>query len=672
MSTNRLKENKKGVEIYSKDARFEIFTPNEISSMMTSSEDPQLQKNIQFTTTLINQVMHNKTIGWFKKLETCVAEHEKKLEFSTEAQEILAGAKTYLNAANRLQAPKEGRRLFYVAAAGNEKMHLVDVYQGFWDDCLGAIPCFVAASIAERYYKPKSNDGKEKAYLYSLLRIKYHSLEKYGEEERNRIKIKVDAAIRTIYTNIKLPTTFILNEEEEHIAETLRENLKTKHKNVVDLKQLFESAPDSVRKYIHIRPAILIQLAQVLDYLYKLIEENVRSPGLISAILPRTMGTTKPAALTIIDAKRKEIAETMCFQEKLLSQYGRDDFIESLHEIIGSYFTSVFEKISLQPVSSKGFDEKAQQMIQKKLSDAYLSVLPPQLFFDFERQQKIQVFEYECEDPPPQVTYSKMSEWRKNYIKMHLKIETDQKPSAPASDQETSCADQVKESKNSGLDLMATRVAKGIHNLKPFSVKVPDFIMDYMYELQDQFIDNAVYQFFVDQADKRNKFFYSFHHYVFQCETEVDFLFRQAQNKVSHTVLFDDAHIPKTRHSLFSSDLKDAVKKRFSAFIAGVAVFSDAFNELKVASVAMEKSSLSEKYYFLKYITWIEKNYMDFEKKYLEIINYWLNYVETFKGNRFDKSIKLLKDLIISVQEMHDRETHKLMGRVGTELGMTG
>ncbi|MHB1949111.1 MAG: hypothetical protein ACYCQI_13465 [Gammaproteobacteria bacterium] len=650
-------ETKNSIDVYSKDARFEIFTPNEISIMLASVKDESLQKAIKYTTTIINQGMHNRSVGWYTKLCANVAKLEKEMGFFQELKEIIPGALTYLEAANRLQASKEGTLLYYTAARGNEKGSLVNVYQRFWNDCFGAVPCSFTASVAEAYHQKSPIYGKEKIYIYALLEMKASSLRSFGDDERIKIRDKVDSALKAIYMRDLFPKTFILNEKEVKEVQAIHQNQRHKLDKLTELRELFESTAIA-KRYVHVRPAVLAQFADALNYLYKHIEEHTKDSRGIVASLFSLLHKQAPAALAIIERKRQEIVEMMKFQEMLLNKYHRDDFIEVLHEVIGTFFTNVFDKIPATIKLAQHPHERAIQALQKKLSDAYLTVLPPMLFFDFDKQQNIQVVEYDSEDSdaPRPIKFNDLSAWRKEFIrsfsspnKVELKEDKENQMIVTEVEKES----EVVDGRSDEIQIVTSSLYV-VFNLVAMEVQVPTVVLSNFYHLRSEMPDvseSAIFQFFIVNAQERKIFLQAMQDYTNNYQKTMDFLVRQVRERKRHHILFDSTS-PRwgSESTLFNHagcDLKNLHKLNFSTLIACAAIFHDAQAERVSVIEAMKAADEMEKFAFMKYLNQIDLVCHEFHEKFNIVTDYWKQYTATARPKRFEmKQIKCLEELI--------------------------
>ncbi len=626
-------DSKSSGEIFSKDIPFEIFTAAEINTMKEQISDSEIVQAIDYITSRINQGMHNKTIGWYKQLENTVNEIQETKGRSRTLNEIIVGAKTYLTAANRLQAPKDGRQLHY----GKDKSKYVNVNEAFWHDCIGSIYYSFIANLAETYEQKNPHHRNKTVDIYILTKIRKKLSACLNTEETKRIDAKIITVIKLICSTYRLSSSIILkmSDIEKHEAESQLLELEKKHQTVSQLQQLLESTTNATRS-IHIRPIILIQFLQSLDYLKKIIAAHNRNHP----------------ALKIINEKRQEMIAIIIFQERLLQNFGYDDFIEALHMVIGNFYTSVFNKINLTPAKTPSMEEKALDAINTRLTNAYLSVLPTQCFFDFEKAQFIQIMQFEGDDAdiPKPISYKDMSNWRKNYIKSEKKeLMLEYKaPSSPAN----TCENQD--------DLLNTTLIPIVKKFEPVEVLVPHVILSSLYHLQEnnKYLDDSnVFKFFILGEKDREIIYKKLTQYKIEYKEKIDLLIDQTDRRATHHELFGSTTKTSTPISFFRGrkikDFSIETIINFTALVSGISIFSDLNQEIQAATELMKQSDDENAFIFMKYINFMSVLSFEFQEYIHNIKSYWSDYIASTKFASFEHQEEIiLRDLIKSIESV--------------------
>ena len=351
ISTHNVKDDKSYFEIFNKEEK----------QCIESLQDTELKTLLNSLIKIVNNGMHNSRGGWYGKI---IEASETRLEIKNfdDKSEIQESAKRYIEVANKLQKPKEGmNESLYLPICKKTIIRHVNVYKAFWMMCYeSSYHAFLAhiSKLSPSFF----SDGKGKIYIFMLLQLKSDVFFQQFLDETKIQKFNevIDQVVQGILYKTKLGNTFHLFELERQEAVAIRNNLGEKANHLKNLQLLLESNPTYAR-YIHIRPAILIQYCQAIDFILTKFKNSFFEK---SSLFAKTNRIAHPALQLLIN-KRRELIDVIEFHEKLFFLYGKDDFIEILNKIVKN--------------SGIGF-------------------LPTNKLFDFDQFLNIRMIQYEKDD----------------------------------------------------------------------------------------------------------------------------------------------------------------------------------------------------------------------------------------------------------------------------------
>lgn len=417
---------------------FEIFTPDEIKDLKFYSQGSSgIQDLFNKLTLTMNEGIHNKNVGWHTRMISLIDAEDNPYSSPLEEHhkvELKKSLDRYLETANRLQKEKNGslESLTLPTAQQTIEKH-VNVYKNFWDNCVEELFLAFLVNISAKS-EQELQDGTGKLYLYCLFKLQQSTLGKLNlEEDRTaRIQACLTKVTRHIMVLCKLQPPFLLTKNELQEAHVIRKNLFKKYQTLVDLRREYESR-SSCSTYIHLRSEIVIEFAQLIDYVIKKIEKEL--------IADKKLKKNIQPIMEVLENKRKELAITMVLQEKLYLSFGTDDYIETLSKVISN---------------------------QRSKS------LPQRILFGYLDSQLMQVAYY----PPDDVSAPKLieklyhSRWRHKYIKLYAnEFYNDLKNEIGTQPQEEKLIDV-----SSNLFIQTNLVAL-IESDKATDLRLPEFIV---------------------------------------------------------------------------------------------------------------------------------------------------------------------------------------------------
>jgi hypothetical protein len=369
---------------------FATWSNDEIAALRQIGLDTYHQDMSNNLVLIMNTWVHQLASGWYKT-------QKKKLDIIAEASinnlhpiEIQLGLTRYLETANKLKKPIEGkveRRLLPTSSKYIEKF--VNVYQNFWHQCAYFTFYNYLLKVSRLPDEAFRND-KGKIYIYALLKFKNQTLLalQLSAEDAKQLMIDIDKVIAGILPKAHLSGNFLLSEANVYAAPDIMHQIMPRYFKLLDLRREFESLP-ALARYVHVRPTALIQFAQLIEYIYKLFSDDAIEKMTLFQKKYTVIDQAKAKqVLDILDVKRHEIAIVMAFHEKLKLSYGIPDFIEAVQSIV---------------------DNKS------------VKLLPTPAFFQFESGQILAMGEFAATDldAPKYIDPKEHSLWRREYIAKH-------------------------------------------------------------------------------------------------------------------------------------------------------------------------------------------------------------------------------------------------------------
>ncbi len=318
-----------------------------------------------------------------------IEEKRKITESNLGSLEIKDSLRMYLQTAYNLRKPKKGQIERVKIPNKNKYIEgFANGYRYFWFQCAYHIITNCLIRI-HKMTKEELSDGKGKLYIYALLKMKAKELESFllSDDDRQKLLTDFDKVILSLKSTCGIDDHFVLTEKEILASTVVSHQIMLKYLPLIDLKREFDASP-LYAQFVHVRPAILIQFAQLIDYVYNEVSKVVTSKKSIFQYYSASNKDELNSILSILNNKRKEIATVMAFQERLHLSYGHYDIIECLHTFV---------------------DNKAAKL------------LPTHLFFNFETNQTFRVVNFDEQDPeaPKVVPVSEQGHWRRDYVLQH-------------------------------------------------------------------------------------------------------------------------------------------------------------------------------------------------------------------------------------------------------------
>ncbi len=364
---------------------FVIFTSDE-EKLASTIKDQKLKDYLLDIMKRMNNGSHSPNGGWYGHIKSTANEDKR----------IITGLERYIQAAHKLQSEKNGERVSKIIGQhGYESF--VNVYSAFWDQCYRNIFIAFADKIMQ-LQRDEFAEGRDKSFVYVLLQLKQDKLltKWFDEKQRHELHVKIDKAISHIRTQTHL-TSFQLEAMDESRSVELYKGLIRKTYQLDALRSLLETHTNATllktktkagllamhtshARYTHVRPAIMIQYLQKLDFFMRRYDEiHKKSPLSFQK-------EQKDPVREMLLLKQEEMRQVIIFQQKLYETYGKDDFIEILHHVI------------------ENVDQKD---------------LPLQDLFEYDKSIDFSLFAYDPEykDIPPKVSMAEHSQWRKEYLK---------------------------------------------------------------------------------------------------------------------------------------------------------------------------------------------------------------------------------------------------------------
>lgn len=586
---------------------FEIFSPNEIELINNLSSDPEIQHLFKVLITLFNNSMHNKEIGWLTKILQNVSAEDKNAKTSP----IYLSAKRYLETAAKLQKPKEGmvERLTLPTSGKVFEKH-VNVYETFWQDCEEAVIHNYLANIANKIGDELDED-RAKAYLYTILQFKDITLDSLtiSAEKILKLKTNVEKVAKGVVEKCQLKTTFQLTELQKLQAMAFSKKVLEQRTQLLALKKAFEINPIYAH-YIHFPPSILVQYAQLLDYVNTRI--NAICKYNFSFFTAKSRKDKMNQLLQILHTKHYEVKQVLRFHQSLYSTFSKDDFIENLCMLVNN------REVNLLPI--KGF-------------------------FDFANKFSFTVADFQSNDllAPKMIKSELISKWRDEYLSTFEEKLTILPPNQSVS---------PKSSSRDMYNILPISFFHFVFELKPLVVAIPTEIISVLTALDIKNIEsipiksdltdkkgdqgNFIFDYFVKDAAARKDFF-SINRYT----KLVDFFHRQI---IGHgKILFFSPHsLPGEALCLTKSSII-----YMEGLIAALKISNLSYaKELTSAESVLGKiQNKVQKKIFATYVQLIREVSSQCNKVFTQILNLWLEQITDYPA-RLYPPIKPMTDLI--------------------------
>jgi hypothetical protein len=348
---------------------FEIFTDTEIA-LASTIKNPELKDNFLKIITMMNKGIHSTQGGWYGKLTLAVGQ-DKKSE--------LKSIDRYLEVSNKLQAPKNGETRTLVLR--DKKFERpVNVYLSFWKECYRV--AFHAQIVRiSQLTKDQLANGLDKAYIYVLLQLKRDQLlEKwFDKNERQTFINEVKKVLQNIRAQTKLGHNYHLNEADQTRSIEIYKSFFQKTNHLIALQAWYETH-DAHARYIHVRPAIVLQCLQVIDFFIKRYDAVYKKKPAFPFQKEK-----KDHVRDLLFKKKRELIQVIAFHQKLHETYQKDDLIEIIHDVV---------------------------------KNIGAGILPIQTIFETDKNLDIQLFHYDPEDleAPKKIKHEDHSHFRKNYL----------------------------------------------------------------------------------------------------------------------------------------------------------------------------------------------------------------------------------------------------------------
>jgi hypothetical protein len=369
---------------------FATWSNEEIAALRLIDLDTYHQGMINNLIVIMNEWVHQHLTGWYqtqnKKLEIITEASENKLH----PTEIQLGLKRYLETANKLKKPKAGqveRLLLPTSHKYVEKF--VNVYRNFWHECAYATFYNYLLKVSRLPDEAFRND-KGKIYIYALLKFRNQTrlTLQIKAEDSKQLLIDIDKVISGILAKANLERNFLLSEANVYASPDIMHEIMPRYFKLLDLCREFESSP-ALARYVHVRPTVLIQFAQLIEYIYKLFSDDATEKTTLFRKKYTVLDKAKAKkVLNMLDVKRHEIATAMAFHEQLQLSHGIPDLIEVLQSIV---------------------DNKS------------VKLLPTATFFQYDSRQIFSMGEFSASDldAPKYIDPKDHSAWRRDYIAKH-------------------------------------------------------------------------------------------------------------------------------------------------------------------------------------------------------------------------------------------------------------
>lgn len=616
---------------------FEIFTPKEIEDLKFYSQDStDIQDLFNKLILAMNEGIHNKNIGWHTRIISSIDAKDNPYSGPLEEHhkiELKRSLNCYLETANRLQKDKTGsmESLTLVTAKKTIERY-VNVYQNFWDNCVEELFLTFLVNISGKKEQDFQN-GMGKLYIYCLLQLQQYTLVKLrlDEERIARIQEGITKVIKLIMELSRLKLPLLLTETEIEDAHVIRDGLFKKYLTLSDLRQEYELNP-SFATYIHLRPEVIIEFAQLIDYVIQKMEKET--------IVNKKLKKNKQFILDILENKRKELANSMALQEKLYISFGTDDYIEALIGVIAN------------PKSK---------------------FLPHKILFGYLDNQSIQVAHYPIDDvkAPKQIEKLFHSRWRLKYIKLHTHCYPNEmmKDISLRSFSEWKAKQQSEEKYiDSPIFFIKTKLVALVESQKVVELLLPDFMISYLangkfvekheeiknpesliHSFLDKYVtltkdeivhgDVSLFDFFVNRRNDRQAFYkFSVYHEA------IEFLMRQVDQEAELYAFFKITE----QSALFKHcEFTATTINNFSALKNLIIGFE---NELRLVN-SLKNLSPHAKILIHKYVDLIKESRECVFRKIEKILLYWSGRLNDSKSwsfkesGQFEKFKMLLEDV---------------------------
>lgn len=601
---------------HDENKHFEIFSAPEME-LLNGIEDTEFKKNIHNMAKNMNTGMNNLYGGWYGQLKEKLAGAEIK-----QKEQVEESINTYLRATNRLQQPKEGE--FKKATLGGKftiETH-VNIYNAFWEDCIEATLHAYLSLTSKMTTEYFAADGKDKSHVFVLSLLKSNQyLKELVPHKLERFYKTIDQVIENIKSRTGLQGTFILNEIESECAREFFNNLFRKIKQIILLKKFFESEKIYAR-YIHVRPDILIQYIQVLDYIIAQSKDYLKNSAFFE-FKSKNLTTPHPL-IEMLKQKKLEMVEMLYFHEKLWITFGRDDFMEVLNHLV------------------------------KNINSG---ILPNHTLFEFCKMVKVKIFTYDEKDParPSDVPMDGLSEWRTEYLQKlnPLRcIEALEKPFSP----------EVKEEKQKLINVVKVNV---LWDFKSYQIFVPSIVAE---GLRNAFNRQQTHpsdllllgNFFMLNAMQREKI-----HKLNEYKTSFDFLKKQ-MNYNAQLSFFSNTKDGK------SFQCNEGTEKHVKQILGILEILTQLIpDEVEIIKEVQNKSQHLKMLYqtYRDMLIGTQTLYLSQMKK---ILTFWIYQIESRHFNTFvlfsNNSVSLLSNFDEAITMMRDPALNALWDPTKKEL----
>jgi hypothetical protein len=430
----------------------------------------------------------------------------------------------------------------------------------------------------------------------------------------------IDSLVTRIVQDSKIDKTFKLNIQEEEIVTALQFDLQQRLATLRDLKALVESQPYFLR-YVHVRPMLIIQMTQALDYIYKKISEE-QPISLVDNLFKKNK---KNVVFDLLSRKRQEMASVLHFQEALKENRDSDDFIEILHQVVGNIKNTI---------------------------------LPTSILFHFDKNLPIWIFNPDDDDSPKPIEEKDWSMYRKKYVELHTVNKSNVSFSMPYSQKLS--REYIHKKLTLSIqseNIIPTKMSYYVTQLSP------DFVIEIEKETKKEAKEhkNIEQHFFITQARAIRPILE-----INKLGTSIDFLYRQASNNITWNL-----HTKYDKNNPELTILLPTTSNRFLLLIKATAFLKNEYDTILKQLITTQaiSSSVSEKMLMQNDIDIIWKIGKDLEQKIQCILVYFLRVFDELSKRSLatvsGELINLLNDAINSFQNpklkdmLNDRHSAK-------------
>jgi hypothetical protein len=368
--------------------KFPIFTDEELKVLHSEQMDPAIKKYVHDLADLLDNWVAPLETGWYVSLKKILNDkYPEKLDLAIDRKltlkldNIKLGLNKYLTTCYLLK----NRFAFKTVGADQPLFY----YDEFWKNCYNQL---ISSNLTKVIKNDKSIESK--ILIYGLWKFKEQTLSTLNINIEHVIKLQeeIDRSVKKFFSTQNAVNKFILTSDEIKKAGSVCDSIMINYYKLLSVEKAFGSNT-LYADYIHIRPAILIQLAGLLDFVIQKINDTQHSkntsylryasqyvPNVVSSYVSKYTPTAisqfwrtesnKWLELRILEKKRKDIAEMMQFQEQLLLMFQSDDFLDVLHTLIENKDTSLLpEKDFFKFESMQVFTISHSSLPESKISD---------------------------------------------------------------------------------------------------------------------------------------------------------------------------------------------------------------------------------------------------------------------------------------------------------------